>query len=96
VGKTELKPDTEFFKALQAMQHYSDGSSFICALGGATHPGTFMCAPSGDTLMSAFLVESLEEPKKKSDDLTCRSGVTLNKEPKSLLEFMVKECRDLI
>jgi hypothetical protein len=55
-----------------------------------------MCAPSGDTLMSAFLVESLEEPKKKSDDLTCRSGVTPNKEPKSLLEFMVKECRDLI
>ena len=96
-GKTELKPDTEFFKALQATQKYSeDGSSFIWALGDGTHPGTFMCAPSGDTLMWAFLVQSLEEPKRKSDDLTRRGGVTLNEEAKSLLEFMVNDRGDLI
>ena len=44
----------------------------------------------------AFLVESLEEPHKKSDDLTRRGGVTLDEEAKSLLESMVKDCGDLI
>ena len=44
----------------------------------------------------AFLVESLKEPHKKSDDLTRRGGVTLDEEAKSLLESMVKDCGDWI
>jgi 2-polyprenyl-6-methoxyphenol hydroxylase-like FAD-dependent oxidoreductase len=65
-GKTELRADTEFFKALEATQeHLEEGSLFVWALGDGKHPGTFMCAPCGDTLMLEFLVESLEEPHKK-------------------------------
>ena len=77
-------------------EHLEEGSSFVWALGDGKHPGTFMCALCGDTLMWAFLVESLEEPHKKSDDLTRRGGVTLDEEAKSLLESMVKDCGDLI
>lgn len=96
-GKTEMKPGTDFSKALEATQkHKADGSSFIWALGDGRHPGSFMGAPSGNTFMWAFLVQSSEEPKKKSDDLTRRGGVTLNDEDKNLLEFIVKDRGDLI
>lgn len=96
-GKIELKPDTGFYEAFAATQkHREDGASFIWALGDGSHPGSFMGAPGGDLFMWAFLLQSSDEPKKKSDDLTRRAGMTLNEEDKSLLEFIVKARGDLI
>lgn len=75
-----------------------DGSSFIWALGDHARPGGFMAAPSGDTFMWAFFMQSAEVPTvtKTSDDLTRRGGVTLEDEAKKLLEFIVKDRGELI
>jgi 2-polyprenyl-6-methoxyphenol hydroxylase-like FAD-dependent oxidoreductase len=96
-GKTILKPGSDLHKALDETQkHKAEGSTFIWALGDDARPGGFMGAPSGDTFMWAFLLQSSEPPTKTSNDLTRRGGVKLDKEEKNFLEFVVKDHGDLI